>query len=224
MASNKNENVIVAFFDNSAAADSAIASLQNWDKANDEIQLGAIGTMTKEKGKVKTHVGRKTGAGAKVGTIIGVTAAILSGGVTLLGGVAVGAAAGGAVGAFMKKSTGLTKEDIEQIGNELDGGKVAVVVACDEEEIAPTRDQLISSGGKVRNYTVPQEAFTDAAQAVPGADSAAVAETPAEVVTAALAEDSAAAETMAGEATEEVTAEAETVEVTAEAKDPSQPA
>jgi hypothetical protein len=49
---------------------------------------------------------------------------------------------------------------------------------------------LIDLGGSVRNYTVPQEAITEAAQAVPGADAAAVAAAPAEVVSTALAEAS----------------------------------
>jgi hypothetical protein len=190
MSDNKNEQVIVAFFNNKSAADNAVSALQAWDKASDEIKLGAVGTITKENGKVKTNVGRKTGKGAAVGTVVGIIAAILSGGVTLIGGVLVGGASGGIVGAFMKKSTHLTKAEIDQIGSELDAGKVAVIVTCDEPEVAPTRQQLISAGGTVRNYTVPQEAFTDAAMAVEGADAAAVEQAPAEVVTAALAEAS----------------------------------
>jgi hypothetical protein len=190
MSDNKNEQVIVAFFDSKTAADDAINDLQAWDKANDEIKLGALGTLVKENGKVKTNVGRKTGKGAAVGTVVGIIAAILSGGLTLIGGVLVGGASGSIVGAFMKKSTNLTKAEIDQIGNELDAGRVAVIVTCDENEVAPTRQQLISAGGKVRNYTVPQEAFTEAAKAVEGADAAAVEENPAEVVTAALAEAS----------------------------------
>lgn len=202
MSSDKNEQVVVAFFDSTAAADSAVAAIQNWDKANEEIKLGAVGTITKENGKVKTHVGRNTGKGAAVGTVIGIIAAILSGGLTLIGGVLVGGAGGGVVGAFMKKSTNLTKEEIQQIGTELDAGKVAVIVACDEHEIAPTRQELINAGGTVRNYTVPQEAFSDAAKEVPGADAAAVEEAPAEVVSAALVEASDAVEAAADGASE----------------------
>ena len=187
MSDNKNEQVIVAFFDSQAAADAASSDLQAWDKVNEEIKLGAIGTITKENGKVKTHVGRKTGKGAAVGTVIGIIAAILSGGITLIGGVLAGGAAGGVVGAFMKKSTHLTKEEIDQIGNELDAGRVALIVTCDDHEVEPTRQQLISAGGKVRGYVVPQEAFSEAAKAVEGADAAAVEQAPAEVVTEALA-------------------------------------
>jgi hypothetical protein len=182
----KNDQVIVAIFNSYTDADKAITLLKEWDNANDEIKLGAVGTMIKENGKVKTQVGRKTGKGATVGTVLGVTAAVLMAPVGLIGGAVAGAAGGGVVGAFMKQSTHLNKAEIEEIGKELDAGRVAVVVTCDDFEVAPTRDQLIKAGGKVRNYEVPQEAIIEAAQAVPGADAVAVAETPAEVVSEAL--------------------------------------
>jgi uncharacterized membrane protein len=188
MSDNKNEQVIVAFFESQAIADSAAVNLQEWAKSTKEVTLGAVGTIYKQDGKVKTHVGRKAGSGAVVGTIIGVIAAVLSGGLTLIGGMLIGSASGGIVGAFMKKSTHLTKEEIQQIGNELDAGRVAVVVTCDAHELAATRQQLITAGGKVRNYVVPQAAFVEAAQAVEGADTAAVEAAPAEVVAAALEE------------------------------------
>lgn len=182
----KNDQVIVAIFNSFTDADKAITLLKEWDQANDEVKLGAVGTMVRENGKVKTQVGKNTGKGAVVGTVVGVIAAVLMAPVALVGGAVAGAAGGGVVGAFMKKSTHLSKDEIEQIGKELDAGRVAVVVTCDDFEVAPTRDQLIKSGGKVRNYEVPQEAISEAAEAVQGADAAAVAETPAEVVSEAL--------------------------------------
>jgi len=184
----KNDQVIVAIFNSYTDADKAVTLLKEWDNANDEVKLGAVGTMVKEKGKVKTQVGRNTGKGAVVGTVVGVIAAVLMGPVGLIGGAIAGGAGGGAVGAFMKKSTHLNKSEIDQIGKELDSGRAAVVVTCDDYEVAPTRDQLIKSGGRVRNYEVPQEAIIAAAQAVPDADPVAVAENPAEVVSEALAE------------------------------------
>jgi len=188
MAKDKNDQALVAIFDSYVSAEKAVTLLQEWDNANEEIKLGAVGTMVRQDGKVKTSVGgRKTGKGAAVGTVIGVIAAVLSGGLTLIPSVLAGGAAGGVVGAFMKKSTNLSKDEIEQIGKELDAGRAAVVVTCDDFEVAPTRDQLIKAGGKVRNYVVPEEAYIEAAKAVPGADPAAVEEAPAEVVAEALA-------------------------------------
>jgi hypothetical protein len=169
MAENKNQHVVVAFFDSEPAAEAAVEALKRWDKAGDEIKLGAIGTITKKDGKIKTHVGRKTGKGATVGAIVGIIAAVLSGGVGLIGGVLAGGVFGGLIGGFFKKSINLTKEDIEQIGAELDAGRVAVVVACDEYEIEPTGLELADAGGTVQNYTVAADVLDEAAEAIEAA-------------------------------------------------------
>ena len=174
MSDNKNENVVVAIFPNLVAADQAIKGLKSWDQASDDIKLGAIGTLVKEGDKVKTHVGHKTGRGAVVGAVVGVIAGVLSGGLTLLGGLLGGGALGGAGGAFMKQSLHLTKEEIDALGTELDAGKVAVVVNCDEAEIAPTTTQLETYGGTTRTYGVPQAALAEATQALAVAEGAAV--------------------------------------------------
>src|SRR6478672_1990126 len=125
MADNKNDHVVIALFESEDAADQAKKGLQDWDKANDDIKLGAIGTITKKGDKVKTHVGRKTGGGAKVGAALGVTAAVLSGGLTLIPGAVAGAVGGGALGTFFKKSTNLTKEEIQALKKKLNEDKVA---------------------------------------------------------------------------------------------------
>jgi uncharacterized membrane protein len=159
MADNTNEQVVIAIFDDQTVAEQAVEGLRSWDQASSEIKLGAIGTIAKDGNKVKTHVGRKTGKGASVGAILGVIAAILSGGVTLLGGVVGGAGLGGIIGAFMKQSVHLTEEEIQALGRELDGGKVAVVVICDPNQSEATRAQLAGAGGQVRAYDVPKEAI-----------------------------------------------------------------
>jgi predicted polyphosphate/ATP-dependent NAD kinase len=90
---------------------------------------------------------------------------VLTGGASLIV-TAVGAGAlGGALGSFFKKSTHLTQEEIAQIGQELDGGRVAVVVTCDDFEIPLVTECMVSSKGTVRTYSVPQEALAEAAAA-----------------------------------------------------------
>jgi outer membrane lipoprotein SlyB len=144
---NENNNVVLAFFADRAAADSAVEGLKIWDKVNEQFDLGTIGIISKEGDKIKTHVGRKTGKGAAIGAAVGTT---------------VG---GGALGHFFKKSMNLTREEIAEIGKELDGGSVAVVVACDDFEIPMVTEYLVGSKGKVRTYAVPQEALAEAATA-----------------------------------------------------------
>src|SRR3954466_462486 len=97
---NENEHVVIALFPDQMTADIAVETLKGWDDARDEIKLGAVGTLSKENGKVKTHVGGKMGMGSGLGAAVGVLAAVLSGGIALIGGVLVGGLAGGAVGAF----------------------------------------------------------------------------------------------------------------------------
>ena len=42
----KNENVVIAIFDDEESANESIEGLKQWDRVNDEIKLGAIGTIT----------------------------------------------------------------------------------------------------------------------------------------------------------------------------------
>jgi len=166
MADDTNEHVVLAIFADETTAARTVGVLKTWDRANADIKLGAIATIAKDGDKVVTHVGHKTGRGARVGTIVGVIAAILTGGLTLLGGVVGGAALGSIVGRFMKQSLQLTEEEIQALGAELDAGKGAVVVLCDEDEIKPLTAKLASIGGQVRTYDVPAEAVTETSAAL----------------------------------------------------------
>ena len=50
---NENDNVVIAFFADRAAADSAIEGIKNWDRINDHFELGTIGTISKEGDKIR---------------------------------------------------------------------------------------------------------------------------------------------------------------------------
>jgi hypothetical protein len=164
MSENKNENVVIAFFASEEAAATTVDYLKTWDKANDDIKLGAVGIMVATPdGKIKTHVGRKGGKGAKTGAIVGMVAGVFSGGLTVIGGLVGGSVLGGVTGAFFKKSTNLTEDEMNKIAEELKSGKAAVVVTCDDHEVAATQDHLAMSGGTVWTYQVPAEALDEAA-------------------------------------------------------------
>lgn len=157
----ENDNVVIAFFADRAAAEDAIKGLKTWDKVNDQFDLGTIGTIYREGDKIKTHVGRKTGKGAAIGAAVGVIGAVLTGGTSLIA-TTVG---GGVLGHFFKKSMNLTQEEIAAIGQELEGGRVAVVITCDDFEIPMVTEYMEGSKGTVRTYKVPQEALAEAAAA-----------------------------------------------------------
>lgn len=174
MAENQNDQVVIAFYPSEDAAQQAADALKHWDKANDDVKLGAIGIITKEGDKVKTQVPHKTGKGMAVGAVVGVIAGALTGGLTVVGGLVGGGVLGGIAGRFMKRSVGLTEEDVQQIGAELDAGKAALVVACDDFEVDPTMAELAAAGGTVQRYSVASDAIAETAAAM-----AVVEETPA---------------------------------------------
>ena len=79
------QQLVLAFFENEAAADQAVNAVKQWDKASKEVKLGAIGVLVKDdKGKIKTQKlgARKTATGAVLFGLAG----LLSGGLTVLGG------------------------------------------------------------------------------------------------------------------------------------------
>jgi hypothetical protein len=154
------KQLILAFFENEAAADQAVAEIKQWDKASKEIKLGSIGVLVKDdKGKVKTH---KLGARhTTTGAAAGVLAAVLSGGVTLLSGVVLGSL----VGAFIHKGLGMSKEDLARIGGELDGGKAAVAVLAATGEAEAVSAKLAQLGGAPETHEVTDEALEEAAAA-----------------------------------------------------------
>lgn len=166
MSDNKNEHVVIAFFASQEMAEVAINALKDWDHRQKEVKLGAIGLVFKEDGEIKTSVPRKTGRGMAVGALLGVFAAAL-GPIGLIGAALGGGALGGAVGALLKKSVDLDEAALQDINTQLDAGKVGVVVAVDEFEMAATAAQLSNAGGTVREFVVPTEALTEVVETMP---------------------------------------------------------
>lgn len=159
--SNKNKNVIIAYFDSAEKAHTVAEALKLWDKANDDIKLGGIGILTMADGEIKTdNVGaRATGTGAKVGTVIGLVTGILSGGLTLVGGALAGLAGGTLLGSLKHKSLGLTDGDYDQLKADLANGGAALVVTADDDEVNDTLLQIQDLGGRVMSYTADRDAM-----------------------------------------------------------------
>ena len=154
------KQLVLAFFENEAAADAAVNAIKGWDKASKEVKLGAIGVLVKDdKGKIKTHkLGqRKTGGGA----VLGILAAVLTGGISLLG----GAVAGGILGAFFHKGLGMSKDDLARINTELDGGKAAVGILAKPDEAAGVTAKLAELGGVPETHEVSDEAVEQVQEA-----------------------------------------------------------
>jgi uncharacterized membrane protein len=154
------KQLVLAFFADEDAADQAVEEIKQWDKASKDIKLGSIGVLVKdEKGKVKTHKlgSRHTATGAAAGVL----AAVLSGGVSLFGGVVLGSL----VGAFIHKGLGMSKDDLARIGGELDGGKAAVALLAANDEATAVSAKLANLGGIPETHEVTDEALEEAVAA-----------------------------------------------------------
>jgi hypothetical protein len=169
------KQVVLGLFADEAAADAAVESLKAWDKASDDIKLGAIGVLVvDEHGALKTHkMGqRSTKKGAGIGLVLAVLAPP-----TLLAGM-VG---GGVLGAFHHKGLGLTEEERARIGAELIGGKAAVGVLVPTEEAGSVAGKLTELGGDVEAHEVSDDALQEVAAAAPETEATPDVEAPAPV-------------------------------------------
>ncbi len=160
MAKNKKNNVIIDYFKGADKAYDAADSLKLWDKGNKDIELGGIAILTWQDGKIHTLKAgtRDTGKGAGWGTVLGATVGVLSGGVTLIGGALVGAAAGAVTGAFFHKGVGLSDADKSQLEDKLKSGGAALVVMASDDEVQATKAFLNNlNEGEVQDYQVPDD-------------------------------------------------------------------
>ncbi len=158
------KQLVLAFFENEAAADAAAEQVRQWDKATKDIKLGSIGVLVKDdKGKVKTHKLGKRHTGT--GIILGVIAGVLVPGITFVGGAIVG----GILGAFYRRGLGLSKDDLTRIDDELSGGKAAVGILAEADEAEAVSGKLSELGGKPETHEVSDEALEHAAEATESA-------------------------------------------------------
>jgi hypothetical protein len=158
-----NDHVVIAFFDNETAARKAADSLEDWDKSREDIKLGACGVIVEKNGKIKKHVGRWGGGGAGVGAIMGVVAAVFTGGVGIIGGAVAGGVTGGSVGSFFRKANHLTEKDFEIIIQALHEGKGVLLATCDADELTDTVEKEKALGGDVSAWELPEGTLDETA-------------------------------------------------------------
>lgn len=153
---NMNDELVVGLYDSADGARGASESVRKWDSANKAVKLGAIAVITYDHDKeelIYEEVGQtntKTFAGW--GTVIGATVGILSGGLGVVPGMVIGAAAGGALGAFNHKSLGMTDEQHAKLIQALKDGGAALGVMADGFEVQPVIDELAHTGGDINHY------------------------------------------------------------------------
>ena len=172
MAKKEYTKLVIAIFANESAAQTAAENLKAWDKANDDVKAGAVGVLIADgKGGIKQDlVGpHATGKGATIGAILGLIAAIPTGGLSLLGGVVGGGVGGAVVGAFFHKHLGISEEESHRLANEIADGGAAVGVLAGGDEADAFAAQLAALGGKPEAYDVTAEGVETAAAAAAAA-------------------------------------------------------
>jgi len=156
-----NKTVVLAIFNDEAAADMAADALKKSGVAHHD----AIGVLVlDENGKVKTHkVGRRSvGLGIGIGLVLALLTPI---------GLVVGLVGGGLLGALHHKGLGIDPADRERIGSELQQGKAAVGVLAPVSEANFVADKLTELGGVAETHDVSDEDL-DEAHAAATADQA----------------------------------------------------
>ena len=169
---NKNDNLVVAYYPNLGMAEYAAEQLKKWDDDSRQIKLGAMGIVTLDASTGKLDIDeigqRSTKKGALWGTAIGATLGVLTAGLALIPGMAIGAAAGGATGSLNHKSLGMSDEDEQEMIEQLRRGGVALGVMCDDHEVEATVAEMARHGGQAKMYHMPAvtaAALAEAAEA-----------------------------------------------------------
>jgi len=147
-----NKTVVLALFNDEAAADTAAAQLKESGTAHGD----AIGVLVLgPNGEVEAaKVGKRSvGKGAGIGLVLALLTPV---------GLAVGLVGGGLLGALHHKGLGLDQADRDRIGKELSGGKAAVGVLVPISEAAVIVTELTRLGGTAETHAVTDEALEEA--------------------------------------------------------------
>lgn len=158
---NKNDKLVVAYYQNIPTATGAAQELVEWDDANDDIKLGAVAVMSYDPRSDALHTdelgARNTKKGALWGTAVGATIGLLTGGVGLIPGLIIGAGTGAAIGAVDHQDVVMTQGDAAEMLERLRHGAGAVAVMADDFEVEPVKLFLARMGGDVDDFTLPEE-------------------------------------------------------------------
>lgn len=158
------QQLVLAFFPSEAAADRAAQALKSWEKAIEYMKVDAIGVLVRdEKGKIKEHkLGKRAGKnGMGIGVVLGLIAAIPSGGLSFVGGALAGAIGGGIIGEFFHRGLKMTDDDVARVGREFDKGHAAVGVLTWDFETEAVAEKLKELGGTPRTHEVAKVTAED---------------------------------------------------------------
>ena len=148
------KRLVISVFDAEADAHAAAAALKDTRASVDD----AVAVLVLDKnGELKTH---------KTGTTSGGKGMAAGAVLSLLGpvGLGIGVLGGGLVGKLHHKNLGLDDASRERIGAALRGGKAAVGVLADPEELVAVESILVGRGGETEAHELDEAALREAAE------------------------------------------------------------
>jgi uncharacterized membrane protein len=148
------KRLVISIFDLEPDADEAAAAVQQAGAVLDD----AVGVLVlDERGELKTHkVGATSGGkGAAVGAVLALLGPI---------GLGVGTAGGALLGKLHHKDLGLDDADRERLGAALRGGRAAVGVLADPDEVVAVESILVGRGGETQAHELDEAALREAAE------------------------------------------------------------
>jgi uncharacterized membrane protein len=147
------KRLVISIFGAEAEADEAAAALRQAGAVVDD----AIGVLVlDEHGELKTQkVGATSGGkGAAAGAVLGLLGPI---------GLGVGVVGGALLGKLHHKDLGLADADRERIGGALRGGKAAVAVLAELDELVAVESILVDRGGETDTHELDEAVLREVA-------------------------------------------------------------
>jgi hypothetical protein len=141
---------VIALFDSAVLAEMTARRLTSWMRTNSFARVDALGILEKDDdGTVSLRkLGpRETWKGVGIGLLTGALTARRTDELTMLQGLAVGAAGGGAVGVLFRRSVRLSPETRARIRRQLRPGGAAVVAVVPPQQVAAVTEKLVEFGG-----------------------------------------------------------------------------
>jgi uncharacterized membrane protein len=148
------KRLVISIFDVEPDADEAAAAVLQSGAVLDD----AVGVLVlDERGALKTHkVGATSGGkGAAAGAVLALLGPI---------GLGVGTAGGALLGKLHHKDLGLDDADRERLGAALRGGRAAVGVLADPDEVVAVESILVGRGGETQAHEFDEAVLREAAE------------------------------------------------------------
>ena len=148
------KRLVISVFDAEADAHAAAAALKDTRASVDD----AVAVLVVDKnGELKTHKTGTTsgGKGMAAGAVFGLLGPV---------GLGIGVLGGGLLGKLHHKNLGLDDASRERIGAALRGGKAAVGVLADPDELVAVESILVGRGGETDAHELDEAALREAAE------------------------------------------------------------